>query len=169
LSAIRTDIRSMIDNLRHICSSLRPPTIDSLGLGAAVKSFADDWSRRTGVPVTLTQEANLDHLPEDIALSVFRIIQESLNNVRKHALATAVQIRFKDLSPRMLMIAISDNGRGLSQDFDLSALSAASHYGLLGISERVALLGGRLSFQNQDGGGLLIRVEIPHPRLLPAD
>jgi signal transduction histidine kinase len=59
----------------------------------------------------------------------------------------------------------ADDGRGLPDSFDLSALSADGHYGLLGISERVALLGGRLHFQNQATGGLLIQVEIPHPRV----
>jgi signal transduction histidine kinase len=63
------------------------------------------------------------------------------------------------------MISITDNGNGLANDFDLSALSAAGHYGLLGISERVALLGGRLKLQNQTDGGLSLQVEIPHPRV----
>jgi signal transduction histidine kinase len=63
------------------------------------------------------------------------------------------------------MLSIADDGRGLEEDFDLSQLSSAGHYGLLGISERVALLGGRLKLQNQTQGGLLLQVEIPHPRL----
>jgi signal transduction histidine kinase len=65
----------------------------------------------------------------------------------------------------MLSISIADNGRGLTEGFDLSTLSAKGHYGLLGISERVALLGGRLKLQNQASGGLLLQVEIPHPRV----
>jgi signal transduction histidine kinase len=66
------------------------------------------------------------------------------------------------------MISIADDGQGLADDFDLAALSAAGHYGLLGISERVALLGGRLKLQNQARSGLLIQVEIPHPRVAQA-
>ena len=165
LADMREDIRGLIDDLRQVCSDLRPPTIDSLGLGAAVRSYTGDWSRKTRVRVTLDLDTNLGRLPSAIELSVFRIIQESLRNVRKHSAASAVKICLNDLSPRMLMVSISDNGRGLAQDFDLSALSAENHYGLLGVTERVALLGGRASFQNQDGGGLMIRVEIPHPRV----
>jgi signal transduction histidine kinase len=115
--------------------------------------------------VTLDLASNLGRLPEAIELSIFRIVQEGLNNVRKHAHATAVKICLKHTSPRTLMISIADNGNGLASDFDLSALSAAGHYGLLGISERVALLGGRLKLQNQTGGGLFLQVEIPHPRV----
>ena len=63
------------------------------------------------------------------------------------------------------MISIADNGSGLAEGFDLSVLATQGHYGLLGISERVALLGGSLRLQNQTNGGLQIQVEIPHPRV----
>jgi signal transduction histidine kinase len=165
LTDIRDSIRVLVDDLRHICGNLRPPTIDSLGLGAALQSYTHDWDKRTGISVTLDLDANLGRLPEAIELSIFRIVQEGLSNVRKHAHASAVQVCLKHTSLRTLMISIADNGQGLADDFDLSALSAKGHYGLLGISERVALLGGRLKLQNQASGGLLIQVEIQHPRI----
>jgi signal transduction histidine kinase len=166
LTDIRDSIRVLVDDLRHICGNLRPPTIDSLGLGAALQSYTHDWARRTGISMTLDLDANLGRLPEAIELSIFRIVQEGLSNVRKHAHASAVQVRLEHTSPRTLMISIADNGQGLADGFDLSALSAEGHYGLLGISERVALLGGRLKLQNQASGGLLIQAEIQHPRVV---
>ncbi len=165
LTNIREGIRSLVGDLRRICGDLRPPTIDSLGLGAALQSYTHDWCERNGTSVTLDLDSNLGRLPEAIELSIFRIVQEGLSNVRKHAGASAVQICLKHTSPRTLMISIADNGRGLENGFDLSALSAEGHYGLLGISERVALLGGRLKLQNQANGGLILEVEIPHPRV----
>lgn len=165
LTDIRNSIRVLVDDLRHICGNLRPPTIDSLGLGAALQSYTHDWAKRTGISMTLDLDANLGRLPEAIELSIFRIVQEGLSNVRKHAQASAVQVCLRHTSPRTLMISIADNGQGLADDFDLSALSAEGHYGLLGISERVALLGGRLKLQNQASGGLLIQAEIQHPRV----
>ncbi len=165
LGQVREGIRLLVEDLRRICGDLRPPTIDSLGLGAALQSYTQDWNDRTGIPVTVELDKNLGRLPETLELSIFRIIQEGLSNIRKHAKATAVVIRLKHTSPRMLSITIADNGRGLSQDFDLSAVSTKGHYGLLGISERVALLGGRLKLQNQPNDGLLVHVEIPHPRV----
>jgi signal transduction histidine kinase len=111
---------------------------------------------------------SLGRLPEAIELSIFRIIQEGLSNIRKHAHATSVQVVLKHTSPRALMISIADNGRGLPSGFNLSILAAAGHYGLLGISERVALLEGRLSVQNQEAGGMLLQAEIPHPSVNPA-
>ena len=165
LAEVRTSIRALVDDVRRICGNLRPPTIDSLGLGAALQSYVRDWSTRTGVVATLDLDARLGRLPEPIELSIFRIVQEGLSNVRKHAHATAVQIRLNHTSPRALMISIADNGRGMPNGFDLAALAAEGHYGMLGISERVALLEGRLYVQNQSGGGLLLQVEIPHPRV----
>ena len=165
LMDIRGDIRVLVEDLRRICGDLRPPTIDSLGLGAAIQSYTRDWVDRTGVPVELDLDPGLGRMPEAIELPVFRIVQEGLRNVRKHANATAVQVSVIHTSPRALMVSIADNGRGLEPDFDLARIPAEGHYGLLGISERVALLGGRLKLQNQVGGGLLLQVEIPHPRV----
>lgn len=161
---IRSSIKMLVDDLRRICGNLRPPTIDSLGVGAALQSYTRDWSERTGIALALDLDANLGRLPEAIELSIFRIVQEGLSNIRKHAQASQVQICLRHTSPRALLVSIADNGRGIAQDFDLAALSQHGHYGLLGISERIALLGGRLKLQNQASGGLLLEVEIPHPR-----
>jgi signal transduction histidine kinase len=164
LQAVRDNVRDLVDDLRHICGHLRPPTIDSLGLGPALQSHVHDWTERTRVPVALDLDPLLRRLPEAIELSIFRIVQEGLNNVRKHAAASSVEIRLAHTSPRTLMLSVADDGRGLAEDFDLGTLSASGHYGLLGISERVALLGGRCKVQNRPTGGTLIQVEIPHPR-----
>jgi signal transduction histidine kinase len=167
LGDISESIRELVVDLRRICGDLRPPTIDSLGMSAAVQSYSQLWSERSGITVDFDPSPDLRRLPEAIELSVFRIVQEGLRNIRKHAQATAVEIRLFHTSPRKLMISVADDGRGLPADFDLSRLAAQGHYGLLGLSERVALLGGRLHFQNRRDGGLLLEVEIPHPRVEP--
>jgi signal transduction histidine kinase len=120
---------------------------------------------RTEIEVDLNIDPKLGRLPEEIELSIFRIIQEGLNNVWRHAQAAHAQINLKHTSPRAVMITISDDGRGLDEDFDLTALAGNGHYGLLGISERVALLGGRFHLQRSPEGGSLLLVEIPHPRV----
>lgn len=162
---IRYDVRLLIEELRRVCSNLRPPTIDSLGLGSAITSFVDSWRERTAIPIELFLDQNLIRLPEDTELSIFRIIQESLHNIAKHAKAQHVEISLKHTTPRTILISISDDGVGLPADFSLSKLASNDHYGLLGISERVALLGGHLNIQNHNKGGVIIQVEIPHPRV----
>ncbi|MBN1657096.1 MAG: ATP-binding cassette domain-containing protein [Anaerolineae bacterium] len=165
LATVRSNIRDLVDDLRHLCGNLRPPTIDSLGLGPALQSHTRDWAERAGMGVHLHLDPQLRRLPETIELSIFRIVQEGLNNVRKHAGAHTVEVRLEHTSPRALMLSIADDGCGLAADFDLATLSAKGHYGLLGVSERVALLGGRCKVGNRPGGGTLLQVEIPHPRV----
>jgi signal transduction histidine kinase len=165
LGEVSTHIRSLIDDVRRICGNLRPPTLDSLGLGAAIRSFSRDWSLRSGVRVDLDIDPNLGRLPEPIELSIFRIVQEGLSNVRKHAQASVVHIHLRHSSPRSLLIELADNGRGIAHPPELSSLAANGHYGLLGISERVALLEGRLRILPSPGGGLLLQAEVPHPRV----
>jgi len=167
LGEIRLGIRELVIDLRQICGSLRPPTIDSLGLGAAIQSFTREWAERTGIEVVLNVDSKLGRLPEATELSIFRIVQEGLNNVWRHAKASSVQIGVQHTSPRALMVSIQDDGLGFSSDFDLNNLSKSGHFGLLGISERVALLGGRMRLQRQPQGGSLLQVEIPHPRVSP--
>jgi signal transduction histidine kinase len=165
LSNVHQGIRELVDNLRRICGDLRPLTIDSLGLGAALQSFTSDWSARTGIKVVLDLDANLGRLPEAAELSIFRIVQEGLNNVWRHAQASCVQISLQHSSPRTLMVSLSDDGLGLAKDFDLASLAAKGHYGLVGIGERVTLLGGRFRLQRLPEGGSQLLVEIPHPRV----
>lgn len=163
---VRGNVRTLVEELRRICGNLRPPTIDSLGLGAALKSYVHDWSRRTGIEARLTLDEDFGRLPEAIELSIFRIIQEGLNNTWHHANATVVDVSLTHTSPRMLLVILADNGKGLKRNSNLASLSRSGHYGLLGISERVALMGGRLSLRNQASGGLRIQAEIPHPRVI---
>ena len=165
LATVRKSIRELIGNLRHICGNLRPPTIDSLGLGAAIQSFVYDWHKRTGIEYTLDMDSDLGRLPETIELSIFRILQESLNNIWRHAQASMATIELRHTSPRTLMIAISDNGLGLPENLDLTSLTLDGHYGLIGISERVSLLGGRMHLEKSESGGTVLMVEIPHPRV----
>jgi signal transduction histidine kinase len=164
LFLIRENIRSMIDELRNICGTLRPPTIDSLGLNAAIQSFAQEWSKRSGVKINLDLDPEIGRLSEAIELSIYRIVQEGLNNIHKHASANQAYIALRRISPRALMISIEDDGEGMDEEVTPIKFSKEGHFGLMGIDERVTLLGGRLRIQNKEEGGLLIQAEIPHPK-----
>ncbi|QPC83720.1 ATP-binding cassette domain-containing protein [Phototrophicus methaneseepsis] len=167
LNGMRDSVRDMVEDIRRICSRLRPLTIDSFGLGTALQSYTHNWSERTGIEVDLQVDRRIGRLTEEIELSLFRIVQESLNNTTKHANASRVAVLLNYLNPRMLQLLIEDNGIGLEETFDLGQLSNEGHFGLLGITERVALLGGRITFRNQPQGGLQIQVEVPHQGVEP--
>jgi signal transduction histidine kinase len=163
LASIRNGIRQVVSSLRQMCSDLRPPTIDSHGLSAAIRSLAHDWSKQNDLSVELEIDPGLGRLPETIELSVFRIIQEGLRNVRKHANATQVKLSLQRTATASLVVRLMDNGQGMPQPVNLATLSGEKHFGLVGISERVSLLGGTMQVESQSGGGLELLIEIPSP------
>jgi signal transduction histidine kinase len=158
LAALREGIRRVIGDLRQLCSDLRPPTIDTHGLPAAISSFALEWAERNHISLHLEMDPNLGRFPEGIELSVFRIVQEGLNNIRKHAAAKNAFLRAQRTPTASLLLYLSDDGRGSDRSLDLASLSADKHYGLVGISERIALLRGTMQIETPPEGGLILRV-----------
>ncbi|MCS6888691.1 MAG: ATP-binding cassette domain-containing protein [Chloroflexus sp.] len=169
LQNIRRGIREVVTMLRQMCSDLRPPTLDSHGLAAALRSLASQWSEQTGIQVELLLAEPLERWPETIELTVFRIVQEGLNNVRKHAGASRVVLEVRRTSAAGVMVRLADNGRGMATPPDLQRLSERKHFGLIGISERVSLLRGTLHIGPSAWGGLELRIEIPNPAPFPAE
>ncbi len=163
LAAIRQSVRRVVGDLRQMCSDLRPPTIDSHGLQAAIRSLAEEWAERNNIQLELSIDPNLGRLQEVLELSVFRIVQEGLNNVRKHAAARRVLLRVERTPTASILMRLADDGQGLLKPIDLAELTAAKHFGLLGISERVALLGGTMQVESPVAGGTVLQVEIPSP------
>lgn len=163
VASIRQGIRNVVEELRQMCSDLRPPTIDHHGLSAAIKSFAYEWADRNDIQLQLEIDPALGRLPEMIELSVFRIVQEGLSNVRKHAAARHVRLSLQRTASANLMVRLEDDGQGLSAPANLASLSLNKHFGLVGISERVALLGGLMNIESSRGGGMILQVEIPSP------
>lgn len=163
ISYIRSGIRRVVDELRQLCNDLRPPTIDSHGLYSAISSLAQDWTERQQVEIELDIDKKLGRLPDDIELSIFRIVQEGLINISKHASAKRVQLTLKRASTTNILIRLSDDGVGLENPVDFEELSNNKHFGLLGISERVALLSGSIKIKSRPGKGLTLAIEIPSP------
>ncbi len=163
LDAIRGGIRQVVSDLRQLCQDLRPPTIDNHGLPSAIRSLSQEWAERCGMELRLDIDPALGRLPEAIELSVFRIVQEGLNNIRKHADARTVELSLRFTPMDSLMVRLADDGSGVAVLPDLGSLSASKHYGLLGISERAALLGGSMQVQSPPDGGMVLLVDIPSP------
>lgn len=163
ISQIRNNIRQVVGSLRQVCSNLRPPTIDNHGLPAAIRSLVSKWSKQAEILVKLDIDPALGRLPEPIELSVFRIVQEGLRNVQKHASATRVILTVRRTSTANLLVQLIDNGRGTDAPVDLATLAEQQHFGLVGISERVSLLNGAMEITSPPGGGLALTIEIPSP------
>jgi signal transduction histidine kinase len=163
LSAVREAIRQVVGDLRQLCRDLRPPTIDNHGLSSAIPSLAQEWEERTSIPVKVEIDPLLGRLPELVELSIFRIVQESLGNVSKHANAREVQLTIERTPAGYLSIRFADDGEGIEILPDLANLSSQHHFGLVGISERVALLDGSMQIESSSGQGFALQIELPNP------
>jgi signal transduction histidine kinase len=145
-----------IQSIRRIATELRPGILDDLGLAAALEWVAEDFQTRTGMKVQVrVPDSDLSVDPEH-ATAVFRIFQETLTNVARHAEATQVEVRLTKENGA-LTLEVRDNGKGVSEE----QLSAATSLGILGMRERVLLLGGTLTISGAPGNGTTVRVVIP--------
>ena len=141
--------------------ALRPTALDDLGLRAALENYLQDWSSRTGVAAELhTAGLSVDRLTTEIETTLYRIAQEALTNVAKHAKATSVAVLL-ERRPDHISLVIEDNGVG----FDSGASGRTSQgFGLLGMQERAALIGANLEIESVAGGGTSILVRIATPQ-----
>jgi signal transduction histidine kinase len=145
-----------IQSVRRIGTELRPRILDDMGLAAALEWGAEDFQTRTGTKCEISLPDIDIRLDAERATALFRIFQETLTNVTRHAGATQVQVRLTKENAG-LILEVRDNGRGMRDD----QLSGKSSLGILGMRERVLLLGGTLTISSTLGSGTTVRVEIP--------
>lgn len=141
--------------VQRIASELRPPLLDHLGLDAAIRALADDFESRTGVQSHTEVTTDAPRLDDLLATSVYRVAQEALTNVARHANATRVDIRLR-LTPCELDLRVQDDGRGITAQ----ELADPRALGLLGMRERARSWDGELSVSGRDGGGTTVRLVI---------
>jgi signal transduction histidine kinase len=158
LDHVRTSLAECADATHRIISQLRPPLLDNLGLVAALQSLANQATEASGVEVELAVEGQQHRLPDALSTVVFRVMQESLTNIHKHARATRVQVRLT-FAARRLTLRIEDNGVGI-RAVDKRARPGV---GLDGIRERVGAFGGSLTVGPRDGGGTVLVVKLLLP------
>ena len=150
-------IKTLSDDLRAVISGLRPPLLDDLGLLPALQAHLADLRRiLPGLQVQLYATGLNRRLSKELETVLFRVCQEALSNVVKHAHADLVEIWLTSCYPTFIMI-IEDNGVGLKG----AASTQGNHFGLLGMRERVAAVGGALNIQSILGKGTRLRLEVP--------
>ncbi|HMR92854.1 MAG TPA: PAS domain S-box protein [Chitinophagaceae bacterium] len=153
-----TDLLGVIDKtvttIRRIAAELRPSLLDNLGLSAAMEWHLEEFKKRSGLEVTFSIPSHEISLPDSHKIALFRILQESLTNVSRHAEATSVYIDL-DVSDHLLTMRIQDNGKG----FDASEPGRRT-LGLLGMRERTADIGGRYQIASEPGKGTIVTVTL---------
>jgi signal transduction histidine kinase len=151
-----------IESVQRIATELRPAVLDSLGLAAAIEWQITDFAARTGIQFkTSLPDGPLD-LGREASTALFRILQESLTNVARHAAATAVETSLQ-WQPGQVVLRVKDNGRGMPT----AKLEDPHSVGLAGMRERALLLGGRCEIRARPGEGTAIEVRLPLPSTVP--
>ena len=162
--AIREGLRSVIDNLRAVCTELRPSALDDLSLGLAIQGYVEEVSLKHGLEISLRLphggSEQLEALPEDVRLGLFRVLQEALTNVHRHAGASRVEVELAAAADRVTL-EVRDDGRGFTCPADLGTLIRSGHFGLAGAHERMSLLGGSLDLESVPSGGTRLRASVP--------
>jgi signal transduction histidine kinase len=139
--------------VRDLSNLLRPSVLDDLGLAPALRVLAEDFAARTRIAVHLDLEGAGRRLAPEVEVVLYRVVQEALTNVAKHAGAAQARVRVAS-DERAVELAIEDDGRGAADD-------ARPHMGWLGMRERVAALGGRLTIGPGQDGGVRVHADIP--------
>lgn len=159
LTTMEDTVDRSLKELRRIVIGLRPPVLDELGLTHALQQGLKEL-RADGVECRFSKDGEQVRLPSNIEITVYRAVQEAINNIRKHSKASRVSLRLEYLSDR-LQVTIRDNGKGfdLSQTMD-SAISVG-HMGLLGMRQRAEIIGGNLKIKTSEGEGTTITITLP--------
>ena len=145
-----------INTVRRIASELRPVALDDLGLTAAIEWQARQFQERTGITVQCDCTLENFDLSREQSTAVFRIFQEALTNVLRHAQATRVNVQMME-EDRGFILTVSDNGRGIRDD----QISGQRTLGLLGMRERAYLIEGTIDITGSNGKGTVVTVRIP--------
>ncbi|MBN2431015.1 MAG: PAS domain-containing protein [Acidobacteria bacterium] len=155
-------LQKTITAVRNLAYDLRPPGLDQLGLESIVSRLCDDFSRKTGIPVDLTT-AGLENIcfDYDIRINLYRVIQEALANIRRHAGASLVTVHLVVSFPN-LILRIQDDGGGFDVSERLAVACDERRMGLEGMRERISLLQGQFRIQSRPGEGTRISVKIPY-------
>jgi two-component system sensor histidine kinase UhpB len=145
-----------LEEVRRIARELRPEMLEHLGLVSALTELSRKFADQSGIRVSHRFAEDLPALPEAAEIALYRVAQESLTNVARHAGAAHVEVALEP-GERSVVLRVADDGRGLSE----ASVSSNGHTGLRGMRERALLVGGALAIKQSAGGGVEVRLEVP--------
>jgi len=158
LAGVRSMAVQTLRDLRGLIFDLRPEVLDDLGLGLALHSQVKKYLEPAGVKVNLRAVGLKDQLPAEVETAIFRVVQEAITNIARHAQASEASISLTKKDDR-LIVRVEDDGVGFDPDQVLQKQQHA--WGLRGMEERVTLLGGKFYVGSRPGNGTLVLAEVP--------
>ncbi len=160
ITEIRVAVAETIDQVRRLAQDLRPPALDQLGLCAAIQTLTREFAERTGIATRCEVPAEQVQVSAECAAAIYRIAQEALTNIAKHAEAASAHIVIKQTAENVT-VTISDNGRGFNAANFTDKTNTLSGLGLFGMEERARLLGGVFLIESSPGAGAVVTATIP--------
>jgi two-component system sensor histidine kinase DegS len=157
---LKVQVRGSLEEVRKIIFNLRPMALDDLGLTPTLRKYIQDVEDKTKMHTKFEVVGRDMRLPSGMEVAIFRLVQECVTNALKHAKATSVNLEIT-FQKQMVKITIQDNGVGFNVELTEARASAGSHFGLMGMRERVELLEGRLDIESAIGEGTRISMLIP--------
>lgn len=164
-----SNVNTLLRTLHGLVWNLRPPALEKVGLVVALRQYLDEWTRLSSIP-THFYESGIGprRLPVEIETTLYRIAQEALTNIAKHARARAVSV-LVGTHRNSVSLVVEDNGRGFQVSETLNGEPRADgHLGLVGMRERASLAAGTVEIESVPGGGTTVMVRIPMPAIPPA-
>ncbi len=149
-------VDTTITQTRRISADLRPSILDDLGLLPALEWYLDDFAKRTGIIIDISIDITDEQVPDDYTVLIYRLVQETLTNVARHANATEIRLVIW-AADGMLELEISDNGVGITPE----KLKDSHSLGLIGMQERIGFVDGKIEISGQKGRGTTVKVELP--------
>jgi signal transduction histidine kinase len=147
--------------VHHLARELRPAALDDLGLHTALLNYVEQWAERTGVLIDFHSSGlERQRISPQIETTIYRIAQEALTNVLKHAEATRVSVLLEYRNNQIRTI-VEDDGKGFDTDYSPNGTPMSGRLGLIGMQERVALVGGTFDVESRPGSGTTLVVRIP--------
>ncbi len=159
LATMESTIDKSLKELRRVLTGLRPPALDELGLSHALRQSLEDL-KTDGVDCQFSEAGTPVRLPSSMEIAIYRVVQEALTNVRKHADATKVNLRLQFQTDELL-VEVRDNGRGFDLSQTLDSAISVGHMGLLGMKQRAETLGGDIKIKTGEGTGTTIILRFP--------
>jgi signal transduction histidine kinase len=148
-----------MDLKRRVVEELRPSLLDHFGLPTALRAHVESTCAKAGLASQIVVEHTCESMPKDSTIALFRVVQEGLSNIIRHAQAKTVKLELSG-DERHCIVTLADDGQG----FDVRSPQFRWSHGLMGMRQRAEALGGRLQIQSTVGGGTRVRVDIPISR-----
>ena len=160
LMELKSQVRSGLEEIRKIIFNLRPMALDDLGLVPTLRKFVQDFEEKTKIRAVFETSGRELRMPSAMEAAVYRLVQEAFSNALKHASPTYVSLEMT-FFPKRILIVIQDNGVGFDVEQTMARSKTSSHYGLIGMHERVELLNGKINIESARGQGTKITISIP--------